>query len=102
MLGAQPAKTPWQDLMRGLQTELEGFVREFEQAGGLAPPGKESLLQQVTAHERALLEFVTRELAGDERGNSLEPVTALLRGLPATWRCVGTGARIQTRKERWR
>ena len=45
VLGAQPAKTPWQELMLGLQTELEGYVREFEQAEGLSPPGKESLLQ---------------------------------------------------------
>ena len=82
--GAQLAKTPWQELMRGLQTELKGYVREFEQAEGLSPPGKESLLQRVTAHERALLDFATRELAGDVRGDSLEPVTALLRGLPAT------------------
>jgi hypothetical protein len=83
VLGAQLAKLPWQELMRRLQTELERYVREFEQAEGLAPPGKESFLQQVTAHEKALLDFATRELAGDVRGNSLEPVTALLRGIPA-------------------
>ena len=83
VLGAQLAKVPWQDLMRSFQMELEGYVREFEQAEGLAPPGKESLLQHVTAHERALLDFATRELAGDACGNSLEPVIALLRGFPA-------------------
>jgi hypothetical protein len=82
-LGAQLAKAPWQDLMRGFQKELELFVREFEHAEGLAPPGKESLLRHVTAHERALLDFATRELAGDERGDSLEPVIVLLRGSPA-------------------
>ena len=76
VFGAQLAKLPWQDLMRSFQSELEGYVREFEQAEGLAPQGKANLLQHVTAHERALLEFVTRELAGDERGNSLELVTA--------------------------
>jgi len=75
-LGTQLAKAPWQGLMRGFQKELEVFVQEFEHAEGLAPPGKESLLQHVTAHERALLDFATRELAGDERGDSCAPAKA--------------------------
>jgi hypothetical protein len=78
-LGAQLANAPWQDLMRGFQEELERFVHDFERAEVLAPPGKGGLLRHVTAHERALLEFATRELAGDERDDALAPVIALLR-----------------------
>lgn len=81
-LGAQLAKAPWRDLMRGFQKELERFVRDFECAEDLAPPGKERLLRHVTAHERALLEFATRELEGDER-SSLDAVSVLLRRSPA-------------------
>ena len=81
-LGAQLAKAPWPDLMRGLQKELERFVGEFEHAERLAPSGKRNLLRHVTAHERALLEFATRELAGGEGIDSLEPVIALLRSSP--------------------
>ncbi len=81
-LGAQLAKAPWPDLIRGFQTELERFVGEFEHAEALAPAGKESLLRHVTAHERALLDFSNREIEGDEAG-SLDAVISLLRDPPA-------------------
>lgn len=81
-LGAQLANVPWQDVMRSFQTELERLVREFERAEDLAPPGKEHLLRHVTAHERALLEFALRELAGDGPEDVLQPVLALLRNPP--------------------
>jgi hypothetical protein len=81
-LGARLAKAPWNELMLGFQKELERFVREFEAAERLAPSGKEGLLRHVTAHEKALLAFATRELAGDAPGASLEPVIALLRRAP--------------------
>ena len=70
--------------MRGFQQELERFVGEFERAERLAPAGKESLLRHVTAHERALLDFATRELEGESR-DSLESVVALLRSAPAAF-----------------
>ena len=69
--------------MRGFQKELERFVGDFERAESLAPKGKESLLEHVTAHERALLDFATRELEGSGNGDSLESVVALLRSPPA-------------------
>jgi len=81
-LGAQLANAPWPELMRSTRLELERFVEDFERAERLAPPGKEPLLRHVTAHERALLEFATRELAGDARRDSLEPVIALLLSAP--------------------
>ena len=76
-LGAELAKTPWMDLMRGFKLELQRFVDEFERAESLAPAGMESLLRHVTAHEKALLDFATRELEGSD--DSLEAVVALLR-----------------------
>jgi hypothetical protein len=42
-------------MMRGMTGELGKFVAEFRRSEALAPPGKEALLQHVTAHEQALL-----------------------------------------------
>ena len=81
-LGADLANAPWLDLMKGFEAELERFVAEFEQAEGLAPPGKENELRHVTAHERALLEFSQRELSGDDKG-SLDAVLSLLNDPPS-------------------
>jgi hypothetical protein len=78
-LGTNIAKAPWADLMRGFEGELQRFVADFERAEAVAPAGKESLLRHVTAHERALLDFATRELKGSKDGDSLESVFALLR-----------------------
>lgn len=81
-LGTALANAPWADLMRGFEGELRRFVAEFERAEAVAPAGKESLLRHVTTHERALLDFATRELQGSEAGDSLQPVIALLRAPP--------------------
>jgi hypothetical protein len=78
-LGAALANVPWPDLMRGFQEEFRGFADEFESAETLAPAGKESVLRHVTIHERALLDFATRELEGSMVGDSLQSVVALLR-----------------------
>ncbi len=83
-LGASLAKAPWADLMRGFETELKRFVAEFERAEALAPAGKESLLRHVTQHERALLDFAVRESEGNDRGDPLAAVFALLKTPPAT------------------
>jgi hypothetical protein len=78
-IGAQMASAPWTDLLRGMCTELEKLVDEFERAESLAPAGREALLKHVTDHERALLDFARRELDPDDRVDSLAPVQALLR-----------------------
>ena len=82
-LGTNLANAPWADLMRGFEKELQRFVEEFERSEALAPAGKKSLLRHVTTHERALLDFATRELEGSKVGDSLESVVALLRTPPA-------------------
>lgn len=82
-LGTSLAKSPWLDVMREWEKELRRFVEDFERAEALAPAGKESLLRHVTIHERALLDFATRELDGGAAGNSLEAVITLLRTPPA-------------------
>jgi hypothetical protein len=78
-LGVQMASAPWGDLMRGMCTEIEKLVDEFERSEALAPAGRESVLKAVTDHERALLEFARREIDGNDAGESLAPVRALLR-----------------------
>ena len=77
-VGARLARVAWPELMRILRVELARYVAEFEAAERLAPPGKESLLRRFTEHERALLEFVDREIAGRTQ-DSLEPVQQLFR-----------------------
>ena len=81
-LGAEMAKAPWLDLMRGFQQQLGPLIADFERAEALAPAGREDLLQHVTAHERALLAFADGEVAGNDSNANLEPVVALLRSDP--------------------
>jgi hypothetical protein len=78
-LGGKLARAPWPALMAGLEKELAGFVARFEQAEALAPPGSEALARHVTDHERALLAFALREIAGAPPDESLAPILALLR-----------------------
>jgi hypothetical protein len=78
-LGAALANVPWPDLMRGFQTEFRRFTDEFKSAEALAPAGKESVLRHVTTHEKALLDFATRELDESTTGDSFKSVVALLR-----------------------
>ena len=78
-IGARLAAVSWPELMKIFRVELVRYVDEFERAEHLAPPGKQALLRAVTDHERALLEFIDRELAGRGR-DSLTPVHRILRG----------------------
>ena len=78
-LGAALATVPWPDLMRGFQAEFQRFTDEFESAEALAPAGKGGVLRHVTIHERALVDFATRELEENVSGDSLQSVLALLR-----------------------
>jgi len=78
-LGATLVNVPWPELMRGFKKEFRLFSDEFESAEALAPAGKERVLRHVTVHERALLDFATRELEGRMPDDSLESVVALLR-----------------------
>jgi hypothetical protein len=78
-LGAKLARAPWPILITRLKKELEGFVAQFEQAEPLAPPGSEPLARHVTDHERALLAFVEREIAGAPAEEALAPIIAILR-----------------------
>jgi hypothetical protein len=75
-LGAALANVPWPELMRAFQEEFRRFSDEFESAEALAPAAKVSVLRHVTTHERALLDFATRELEGSML--SLQSVVALL------------------------
>ncbi len=60
-----------------LRPELVGYVRDFEAAESRMPEEMLPLARFVTDHERALLEFVTREL--DQNGHhSLNGVLTLL------------------------
>ena len=77
-VGVRLARVAWPELMRIFRVELARYVADFEAAEPLAPPGKASLLRRFTDHERALLEFVDREIAGRAQ-DSLEPVQQLFR-----------------------
>jgi hypothetical protein len=68
---------PWPSLMGGFRNELLNFVASFEELEAAGPDEDRGLLQQITAHERALLAFAEREVDG--RGDaSLDPVLDLL------------------------
>ena len=81
--GERFSRVAWLDFMKGFRTELAGFVSRFEKAEQLAPSGSEDrrLLEEITNHERALLEFADREFAGRSE-QSLEPILAILHTPP--------------------
>ncbi len=67
----------WRQMLEKLRPELAGYVRSFEAAESRMPEELMALARFVTDHERALLEFVTREL--DQNGHrSLDFVRAML------------------------
>lgn len=75
---AQPyVSLTWFEALNRLRPELVGYVREFETAESRMPEELAPLARFVTEHERALLEFVTRELDQNGRG-SLDSVLNLL------------------------
>lgn len=67
----------WREALGRLRPELDGYVRDFRAAELRMPEDVQPLARFVTAHERALLEFVTREL--DQDGyHSLDGLLGLL------------------------
>ncbi len=68
---------PWREALSRLRPELVGYVRAFQAAESRMPKDILPLARFVTEHERALLEFVTRELDSDGR-DSLSRVQSLL------------------------
>ncbi len=73
------ANLTWREALSRLRPELAGYVRAFQAAESTMPEDLLPLAQWVTEHERALLEFVTRELEQEGR-QSLDRVLSLLAG----------------------
>ena len=71
------ASLTWRGALSRLRPELVGYVRDFESAELRMPQELLPLARFVTEHERALLEFVTRELNQGGR-HSLDSVLKLL------------------------
>jgi hypothetical protein len=69
----------WGKALERLRPELDRYVSEFQAAESRMPEDLLPLAQFVTAHERALLQFVTRELDQDGK-RSLDGVLALIGG----------------------
>jgi hypothetical protein len=67
----------WREALSRLRPELVRYVRELQAAESRMPDELLPLAQFVTAHERTLLEFTTRELEQDGT-RSLESVLSLL------------------------
>jgi hypothetical protein len=67
----------WREALGKLRLDLVCYVRDFQAAESRMPEEVLPLARFVTDHERALLEFVTRELDHDGQ-NSLEGVLGLL------------------------
>jgi hypothetical protein len=79
--GAERA-APWQELdwreaMQRLKAMIAPYVERYDALAAAARPEDHDILNQLAAHERALLIFAERELAGDSE-QSLDAVLALL------------------------
>jgi len=68
---------PWSKFTHIFRREVAKFVGRFEEVERSGPSEDAKLLAAVTAHERALLSYSERELAGT--AGVLEPVMALLK-----------------------
>ena len=80
-LGKTLAAVPRDFLIKGLRGEIVKFVAEYEAAEPLAPPDGAALARHITAHERAILEWVDLELASPG-ADTTAPVRALLAAPP--------------------
>ena len=67
----------WREALERLRPELVAYVRDFETAESRMPRELLPLARFVTDHERALLEFVTRELDQNAH-HSLDSVLSML------------------------
>jgi hypothetical protein len=54
----------WRDFMTGMREDLLRFVARFEEIERLGPPEDREVLHSMVVHERALISFTERELAG--------------------------------------
>jgi hypothetical protein len=77
VVGAVIAALPWRVMLRGLRLVTRHTTRFWQRLEGEHPDGNRRLLADLTAHERAQVEFAERELSG-EGGHSLESVFAML------------------------
>jgi hypothetical protein len=79
--GRNLVRLPWLDLMRRfLAPTQQAAARYAEAEASLSEsnPGMAGLLAQITRHERAYVEFIDAEIAGNPE--ALAPVLALLEG----------------------
>lgn len=80
-LGRSLVAAPRALFMAGFRNEVLRFVAEYEAAEASVPADGLEIARHVTAHERAILEFADRELAG-RKADSPEPVLAFLSSPP--------------------
>jgi hypothetical protein len=92
-LGRSLVAAPRALFMAGFRNEVLRFVAEYEAAEASVPADGLEIARHVTAHERAILEFADREIAG-RKADSPEPVLAFLSSPPRairSRRCSGGG-----------
>lgn len=66
----------WDSLTRSMAEEYLVYMEEFDQLARLAPESDQAPITIAVQHERALIDFARREVAGDPR--SLEPIVQFL------------------------
>lgn len=62
-LGGSLAGQPWKDVLENLRSALPGFYALYEQLGSVLPG---ELPHELMVHERAVAEFATRSIAGED------------------------------------
>lgn len=67
----------WRDVMAGMRESVAGYVKRFEEIERLGPEGDREILHSMVVHERSILTFAERELAGAP--GSLDDIIAQLR-----------------------
>lgn len=55
----------WKDLMTGLETAVEPFVKRYIEIAEIAPPQYKNVADSMVVHERAIQTFTRLELSGD-------------------------------------
>lgn len=67
----------WRDFMAGMREDLLKFVARFEEIERLGPAEDRDVLHSMVVHERSLIRFTERELAGE--ADSLADVISQLQ-----------------------
>jgi len=77
LLAQKTTELSWADFIAWFETEVAPFVEIYDELEAHAPAEEANVVAHLAQHERALLEFIRREAAG-QSDTSIAPILSML------------------------